>query len=92
MQKLGRVDAARLATNVTDLPLDFIAARLRHFLSNNLLNNMGQCFGDTHLYPIGNDFKRILKKSLVIKNSFLQKSLSINKILNLFQFSRSLEY
>jgi hypothetical protein len=40
-------------------------ALLQHFLSNDLLSNMGRCFGDNHSAPIGNDFKMFLKKTLL---------------------------
>jgi ATP/maltotriose-dependent transcriptional regulator MalT len=45
-------------------------ALLQHFLSNDLLPNMGRCFGDTHSAPIGNDFKTFLKNIMVEKNKF----------------------
>lgn len=46
-------------------------ALLQHFLSNDLLPNMGRCFGDTHSTPIGNDFKMFLKKIMVNEKQIL---------------------
>jgi hypothetical protein len=42
-------------------------ALLQHFLSNSLLPKMDRCFGVNHSAPIGNDFKKILKKSYSMK-------------------------
>ena len=47
-------------------------ALLQHFLSNDLLPNMGRCFGVTHSAPIGNDFKTFLKKIMLDEKQTLK--------------------